>query len=445
MNLIVWQAGWAFASKNIKFKVWGGVSMKRRVKPWMAGLGSFVIVTVAMFSLSRTVFGAELKVEDIKMGKMYQTGVDASGGYEARMFDKNGNDIYNKDGPRIVYIYDENGRQVSREEWTKEKRMYVRGSNGDMANIYCVQHGTYFGIGGERPAENINRIMDQSTIDKIAAATDYIRNTGASQQEEYFAVQAFIWSLQDGNESFGYSFGDAAAQKHPYEEINRHILNQQDEYYYGDYHGTGVLFAHAKDQDVGMFSFTKDTDDGAQMKTTARDDEDKNKVIKRGAVKLVDRVEYCGLLTTKEYTLKGSLIRRPAGTVLEIDGEAVTAEVKFRPTSRGCEVIELSFLFDASSLEDDEHLVVYEELWRSERKILEHKDLFNDSQTVRVGEEPTRTQKVTNIIENQIKNEEIVLETAVENVVPMVPRAGIARRKSNWKLDVLVDGGGDVA
>ena len=412
--------------------------MKRKIKPWMAGFGSFVVVAVGMLGMCRTVFGAELKVENIKMGAIYQTGVDVSGGYEARMFDKNGNDLYNASGPRIVTIYDENGNPKSVEEWTKEKRMYARSSSGEMANVYCVQHGTYFGIGEERPAENITKIMDQTTINKIVAATDYIRSTGVSAQEEYFAVQSFIWSLQDGNESFGYSFGDASAQKHPYEEINRHILNQQDEYYFGDYHGKGVLFAHEQNQDVGMFSWTKDTDKDAKMKTTARDGDDKDKVLRQGAVNLTDRVEYCDLLTTKEYTLKGSLVERPSGKILKINGQEVTAETKFTPKTRDCEVVELKFTFDASGLEEDTHLVIFEELWRSGRKILEHKDVFDDGQTVRIGKDGEKEIVLRNVVSNQIENKvenEVRNETqnepsnGAEMTAPMVPQSGIPRCK----------------
>ena len=378
----------------------------------------------------------ELTVGDIKIGEKVYTGVDGSGGFEARMFDKNHVDLYNKDGPKIVTTYDANGNATKVEEWTKEKRMYVRNANGELANVYCVQHGTLFGVGSERYAEDMLKVMDQITLNKVAAAIDYLRSKGISAQEEYFAVQSFIWSIQDGNESFGYSFGDASVQKHPYEEINQHILNQQDEYFYGDYHGKGILFGSVVEQDVGMFSYTKDTDKNAKMKTTARDGEDKDKVVKNGAVKLVDRVEYCGLLTTKEYTLKGVLMKRPSGEPLEIDGKQVTAETKFTPKTTGCDVAEVIFVFDASELKEDEHLVVFEELWRSGRKIIEHKDLFDDGQTVRVSERDDKLQKVSvdvNVNANatskaDAKNEQ--LEQPMEPTVPLAPRSGHKNIKS---------------
>ena len=183
------------------------------------------IIIVWMFFLVNLVYGKELKVADLKIGESVYTGVDGNGGYEARMFDKNGVDLYNKNGPKIVTTYDENGNVINTEEWTKEKRMYVRNNGGDLANVYCVQHGTLFGIGGERITEDIKKIMDQTTLNKIVAAIDYIRSTGVSGQEEYFAVQSFIWSLQDGNESFGYSFGDISSQKHTYESINKVIID----------------------------------------------------------------------------------------------------------------------------------------------------------------------------------------------------------------------------
>ena len=411
------------------------------------------IIIVWMFFLVNLVYGKELKVADLKIGESVYTGVDGNGGYEARMFDKNGVDLYNKNGPKIVTTYDENGNAINIEEWTKEKRMYVRNNGGDLANVYCVQHGTLFGIGGERITEDIKKIMDQTTLNKIVAAIDYIRSTGVSGQEEYFAVQSFIWSLQDGNESFGYSFGDISSQKHPYESINKVILDQQSDYYFGDYHGKGMLFGSNTEQDVGMFDYTKDTDKNARIKTTARNDygDSKNIIINDKAV-ITDKVEYCGLLTTKEYTLKGLLVKRPSAEILKIGDKAVTAEAKFTPKTTACAIANVKFEFDASSLKEDDSLVVYEELWRSGRKILEHKDVFDDAQTVRLSNKEEDDNKISvkvnvmNSINNQNENNNefkskndlasnlddnsLIQEdvSAVKNSMPTVPRTGYVRR-----------------
>ena len=412
-----------------------------------------MIFIVWMLFLVNLVYGKELKVADLKMGESVYTGVDGGGGYEARMFDKNGVDLYNKKGPKIVTTYDANGNAISTEEWTKEKRMYVRNNGGDLANVYCVQHGTLFGVGGERITEDIRRIMDQTTLNKIVAAIDYIRSTGASGQEEYFAVQSFIWSLQDGNESFGYSFGDSNNQRHPYEDINKVILDQQSDYYFGDYHGEGVLFGSDIEQDVGMFDYTKNTDKNAKIKTTARNEygDSKNIVIGNKVV-IIDKVEYCGLLTTKEYTLKGSLVKRPSAEILKIGGNAVTAEVKFTPETTACAAVNVRFEFDASSLKEDDSLVAYEELWRSGRKILEHKDVFDDAQTVSLSNKKEGNDKklnielnVTNNINNENKNNNESKSKSnlmnnldaystqkgmseINNNAPIAPRTGYARR-----------------
>ena len=411
------------------------------------------IIIVWMFFLVNLVYGKELKVADLKIGESVYTGVDGNGGYEARMFDKNGVDLYNKNGPKIVTTYDENGNAINTEEWTKEKRMYVRNNGGDLANVYCVQHGTLFGIGGERITEDIKKIMDQTTLNKIVAAIDYIRSTGVSGQEEYFAVQSFIWSLQDGDESFGYSFGDISSQKHPYESINKVILDQQSDYYFGDYHGKGMLFGSNTEQDVGMFDYTKDTDKNARIKTTARneDGDSKNIIINDKAV-ITDKVEYCGLLTTKEYTLKGLLVKRPSAEILKNGDKAVTAEAKFTPKTTACAIANVKFEFDASSLKEDDSLVVYEELWRSGRKILEHKDVFDDAQTVRLSNKEEDDNKISvkvnvmNSINNQNENNNefkskndlasnlddnsLIQEdvSAVKNSMPTVPRTGYVRR-----------------
>jgi hypothetical protein len=188
--------------------------INRKIKNTSLNLKLYLLIfgtifVVWMLFFVNLVYGKELSVANLQIGELVYTGVDGGGGYEARMFDKNGVDLYNKNGPKIVTTYDANGNAINVEEWTKEKRMYVRNSGGDLANVYCVQHGTLFGVGSERVAEDIRKIMDQTTLNKIVAAIDYIRSTGVSGQEEYFAVQSFIWSLQDGNESFGYSFWDA--------------------------------------------------------------------------------------------------------------------------------------------------------------------------------------------------------------------------------------------
>ena len=163
-------------------------------------------------------------------------------------------------------------------------------------------------------------------------------------------------------------------------------------------------------------------------------------------------MEYCGLLTTKEYTLKGLLVKRPSAEILKNGDKAVTAEAKFTPKTTACAIANVKFEFDASSLKEDDSLVVYEELWRSGRKILEHKDVFDDAQTVRLSNKEEDDSKVsvrvnvTNSINNQnednskseSKNDLVNnlnnnsstqrdISTANSNI-PTAPRTGYVRR-----------------
>ena len=215
----------------------------------------------------------------------------------------------------------------------------------------------------------------------------------------------------------------------------------------------GMLFGSNTEQDVGMFDYTKDTDKNARIKTTARNEygDSKNIIINDKAV-ITDKVEYCGLLTTKEYTLKGLLVKRPSAEILKIGDKAVTAEAKFTPKTTACAIANVKFEFDASSLKEDDSLVVYEELWRSGRKILEHKDVFDDAQTVRLSNKEEDDNKISvkvnvmNSINNQNENNNEFKSkndlasnlddnssiqedvSAVKNSMPTVPRTGYVRR-----------------
>ena len=82
-------------------------------------------------------------------------------------------------------------------------------------------------------------------------------------------------------------------------------------------------------------------------------------------------------------------------------------------------------------------MVVFEELWRSGRKILEHKDLFDDGQTVRVSENEEKEQKVDVKVKVDANAEskadaktEPAGERPIETGIPLVPRSGHKRINS---------------
>lgn len=98
------------------------------------------------------------------------------------------------------------------------------------------------------------------------------------------------------------------------------------------------------------------------------------------SVTLIDTVSYKGLVPGKEYTLKGILMDKETGKPLLVNGKEVTAEAKFVPTTEDG-TAEMKFVFDASDLKDKE-VVVFEEVYRAETLIAEHKDIEDKDQTV---------------------------------------------------------------
>jgi hypothetical protein len=99
---------------------------------------------------------------------------------------------------------------------------------------------------------------------------------------------------------------------------------------------------------------------------------------------IVDTIAYSNLIPGTEYTAAGTLMDKKTGkTVLE-DGEAVTAQVSFKPEmAEG--TAEVTFTFDASAL-TGHSLVVFEKVSENEsgETIAVHEDLADEGQTVKV-------------------------------------------------------------
>lgn len=102
---------------------------------------------------------------------------------------------------------------------------------------------------------------------------------------------------------------------------------------------------------------------------------------------VVDTVAYENLVPGKEYTLKGWLMDKAAGKQLVIDDKPVTSEIKFTPNNTSG-TVDIEFKFDASKLTDGAELVAFEELYKDNVLVAEHKDIDDESQTVTIGEPP---------------------------------------------------------
>ena len=102
---------------------------------------------------------------------------------------------------------------------------------------------------------------------------------------------------------------------------------------------------------------------------------------------VVDTVDYENLVPGKEYTLKGWLMDKASGKQLVIDDKPVASEIKFTPNNTSGKV-DIEFTFDASKLSDGAELVAFEELYKDNVLVAEHKDIDDEGQTVTIGEPP---------------------------------------------------------
>lgn len=118
------------------------------------------------------------------------------------------------------------------------------------------------------------------------------------------------------------------------------------------------------------------------IKTTASID-GKKEITSAGKVTIEDVVSYTNLIPGTEYTIRGTLMNKATGEVFTVNGETITAEVKFTPENRNGEV-KVTFTFDAHDLTASTKLVVFESLYRENVEIATHKDIEDKDQTVTI-------------------------------------------------------------
>ena len=115
-----------------------------------------------------------------------------------------------------------------------------------------------------------------------------------------------------------------------------------------------------------------------EISTTASDKEDGDKYIKAGSsVTVRDRVTYTDIMPGKTYTIYGYLVDRATGSSLN-----VTKSVNITPTSASG-YVDMDFTFNSSQMAG-QGVVVYQELRYNGRTIVEHKEQYNNDQTVYV-------------------------------------------------------------
>lgn len=156
---------------------------------------------------------------------------------------------------------------------------------------------------------------------------------------------------------------------------------------------TLVAFEHVVYKDKEIASHTEIGDiaqsvtvSEPKLGTTAVDavDGDKN-IVKDPEASVVDTVEYSGLVPGREYTVSGTLMDKATGKAY-IDpttGKEVTGSTTFTPKDT-YGTIDVKFSFNASQLEQDAQLVVFESLQREGKEVGGHKEIDDEAQAVTV-------------------------------------------------------------
>ena len=135
----------------------------------------------------------------------------------------------------------------------------------------------------------------------------------------------------------------------------------------------------------------EDMDDANQTVTVASigtvlvDAADGDHAISPGEVKLVDTVEYRGLVPGGSYRLEGTLVDKATGDpVKDASGKEVTASAEFEAGGASGKA-EVTFEFDASKLAGGTSAVAFERLYGAEGNLVaSHEDVGDADQTVSV-------------------------------------------------------------
>ena len=156
-----------------------------------------------------------------------------------------------------------------------------------------------------------------------------------------------------------------------------------------------VVFEKLFAADVQLASHEDPSDEGqtvtvAEIGTKLTDAADGDQIIVTGKVKLIDTVEYKGLVAGDAYTVHGTLMVKSTGEALEdADGKPVTATAEFTP-DKPSGTVDVTFEFDASSLNEGDSLVAFEECLTVEGNLAAvHQDTNDAGQTVVVDNPDT--------------------------------------------------------
>ena len=156
-----------------------------------------------------------------------------------------------------------------------------------------------------------------------------------------------------------------------------------------------VVFEKLYAADVQLASHEDPSDEGqtvtvAEIGTKLTDAADGDQIIATGKVKLIDTVEYKGLVAGDAYTVHGTLMVKSTGEALaDAEGNPVVASAEF-VAEKANGTVDVTFEFDASSLNEGDYLVAFEECLTAEGNLAAaHQDIDDAGQTVVVDNPDT--------------------------------------------------------
>lgn len=188
--------------------------------------------------------------------------------------------------------------------------------------------------------------------------------------------------------------------------------------------------------------------------TTATDKDGNKELTADGEITLIDKVELDGLEIGATYQLVGWQMLKEDNAELLINGERVENSYTFTADSEHMEV-EIAFTFDADGL-DGKQLVTFEELYDltdedEPVKVVEHKDIGDEGQTVTFTEQPAVPEKPTEPQEPETPTEPQEPETPTNPETPNTPttskmtnspKTGDSTNLTAFLVMLFVSGGG---
>ena len=214
--------------------------------------------------------------------------------------------------------------------------------------------------------------------------------------------EEFTAETEDGSREMKYAFSLAGRTDAGYvvfEEL-RHITDENAE---------GTLTAEHRDlgdpeQTVSVSDMHTEAADGVTGRHEGNASEK--------TVTVTDSVSYIGLTPGKEYTVKGTLMKKSDGTPLTFaDGTPVTAEKTFTPenSSGACE---LQFTFPGE-LVQGETVVAFEKMYSGDIEVAVHEDLTDRDQSVSYPEIRTQAKDKLSGTENMLAAENAAVTDTV--------------------------------